>query len=228
MPKSSNHSESHVDKVVAYIKREIAQGRLRPNQKISEIQISRWLGFSRSPIREALRLLERDGLIDLIPGRGAFIAEVTPEDACEIFSLRSCLMGLAVRQSAAVLTAKDLSRYEAQIDELKEAVKRSDTETFLRVTSAMERFFLDRCGSPRLERFMDMLGNPCLAYRSFLSSVPGYMKEVAETHANILQALKRGEASRAESLRRFITDRGGKLIYRYFLGGQEKTKRLVG
>jgi len=52
--------------------------------------------WGRSPIREALRVLERDGLIKLFPGRGAHVVEVTPEDSCEIFLLRSYLTGLAV------------------------------------------------------------------------------------------------------------------------------------
>src|ERR1051325_8940205 len=60
-----------VDRIIDYIQTEIAHDRLRANQKIRENQIAKELKISRSPIREALRALERDGLVKLIPGRGA-------------------------------------------------------------------------------------------------------------------------------------------------------------
>src|ERR1041384_6378928 len=94
--KNLSAKETCVDQVVRYIQTEIAQNRLRANEKISENPIAKELRVSRSPVREAFRILERDGLIKLVPGKGAHVCEVTPEDACEIFLLRSYLIGLPV------------------------------------------------------------------------------------------------------------------------------------
>ncbi|HEX9444491.1 MAG TPA: GntR family transcriptional regulator, partial [Candidatus Binatia bacterium] len=215
--KSAGSEETLVDQVVRHIQTEIARDRLRANEKISENRIAKQLRISRSPIREAFRILERDGLIRLVPGKGAHVLEVTPEDACEIFLLRSYLIGLAVRLATSELTSRELWKYRNWIKELKRAAAQSDAGRFLEITSAVEKFFTRQCGSARLKRFIEMLGNPCLKYRAFLASVPGYMAEVVRFHAGIAGAIEKNNPDRAESLRREISEKGRQLIFRYFL-----------
>jgi DNA-binding GntR family transcriptional regulator len=215
--KNGTGTETLVDQVVRHIQTEIAQNRLRANEKISEIPIAEQLGISRSPVREAFRILERDGLIKLEPGRGAHVTEITPEDACEIFLLRSYLIGLAVRLASGGLTAKELSKYKNWVKQLRLAAAQRDAGKFLEIASAVERFFTRHCGSPRLTRFIDMLGNPCIRYRAFLTSVPGYMAQVAAMHAGIAAAIEQNDPEKAESLRREISEKGRQLIDEYFL-----------
>ena len=215
-----------VDRIIDYIQTEIAQDRLRANQKIRENQIAKELKISRSPIREALRALERDGLVTLIPGRGAHVVEITPEDACEIFLLRSYFIGLAVRLATPELSVKDIWQYKKWTKELLRAAKQSDRQRFLEMTSAIEKFFTHHCGSSRLRRFIEMIGNPCLKYRAFLASIPGYMDEVVKCHLDIVKAIERKDASRAESLRRAISENGRRLIHHYFIGHSNKDRNL--
>ncbi|MEX0802658.1 MAG: GntR family transcriptional regulator [Candidatus Binatia bacterium] len=222
--KAIDQQETLVDRAVIYIQKEIAQDRLRANQKISENQIAKQLRISRTPIREALRVLERDGLVKLSPRRGAQVVEVTPEDACEIFLLRSNLIGFAVRLATPCITGKDICKYKKWIKELQRAAKQSDSQTFLEITSAIERFFTNQCGSVRLKRFIETLGNPCLKYRAFLTSVPGYTEEVVNCHLRISEAIEKKDASRAESLRRAISEKGRRLIYQYFLSHFNKDR----
>ena len=86
-----------VAQVVQYLTSEILSDRLRPNQRISELAVSRELGVSRSPVREALRILERDGLVSQSGNRGVVVADVTPEEADELYLIHGHLIGLAVR-----------------------------------------------------------------------------------------------------------------------------------
>lgn len=226
--KNASVEETLVDQVVRHIQTEIARNHLRANEKIGENRIAKQLRISRSPIREAFRILERDGLIRLIPGKGAHVVEVTPEDACEIFLLRSYLIGLAVRLASPELTAKELWKYKNWIKEMRLAAARSDASRFLEIASAIEGFFTRHCGSTRLTRFIEMLGNPCLKYRAFLTSVPGYMAEVARFHAGIAAAIEKNNPDRAESLRREISEKGRKLIYQYFLThGKNREPRML-
>jgi DNA-binding GntR family transcriptional regulator len=220
--KTVGAQETLVDQVVHHIQTEVAQDRLRANQKISENYIAKQLKISRSPIREALRVQERDGLIKLVPGRGAHVVEVTPEDACEIFLLRSYLIGLAVRLATPGLTGNDVWKYKRWVKDLQRAASQSDPTAFLVITSQIEKFFTNHCGSVRLTRFIEMLGNPCLKYRAFLASVPGYMEEVSKLHLGIAQAIGNKNAGRAESLRRSISEKGSRLIYQYFLSHSNK------
>ena len=225
--KTVSPQKTLVDQVVNHIQTEIAEDRLRANQKISENQIAKRLEISRSPIREALRILERDGLIMLVPGKGAHVAEITPEDACEIFLLRSYLIGLAVRLATPVLTGKEIWQYKKWVKELQQAAGRSDPSSFLEITSEIEKFFTHHCGSIRLTRFIAMLGNPCLKYRAFLASVPGYMEEVIQLHLGMAQAIEKKDPDRAESLRRTISEKGRRLIYQYFLSHNKGRERRM-
>lgn len=78
-------------RVVTYAKGEIMANRLRPNQKISEGELSRWLRISRTPVREALRMLQTEGLVVIVAQKGAFVVDVTPEESCGFFP--SVLLG---------------------------------------------------------------------------------------------------------------------------------------
>lgn len=210
-------TDSLVERVVSYIQGEIAENRLRANQKISENQIAKVLGISRSPVREALRILDGDGLIKLVPGKGSYVQDVTPEDACALFLIRSCLIGLAVRLATPAIAERLLAKYRSLIKALRLAASKSDSRAFLKVASTMEKFFAAHSGSLRLKRLVEVLGNPCLKYRAFLASVPGYMDEIVHWHQKIAKAIEQHNAVQAESYRRAISDRGAKLIYRHFL-----------
>jgi hypothetical protein len=94
----------------------------------------------------------------------------------------------------------------------------------LEIASEVEKFFTQHCGSARLTRFIEILGNPCLKYRAFLASVPGYMDEVIKLHCGIAQAIAKKNPDRAESLRREISEKGRKLIHQYFLNHHEKSR----
>jgi len=71
-----------------------------------------------------------------------------------------------------------------------------------------------------------MIGNPCLKYRAFLASVPGYMEEVVKFHLGIVKAIEKKDATRAESLRRAISENGRRLIHHYFIGHSDKGGKI--
>jgi DNA-binding GntR family transcriptional regulator len=90
---------SNVDVAVDALRAAILDGQLEPGVRLKEIPLAEQLGISRGPIREALRLLERDGLIELIPNRGAIVPEVKALDVLEVYALRASLGSLALQKS---------------------------------------------------------------------------------------------------------------------------------
>ena len=89
---------SNVDVAVDALRAAILDGQLEPGVRLKEIPLAEQLGISRGPIREALRLLERDGLIELIPNRGAIVPEVKAVDVLEVYALRASLGSLALQK----------------------------------------------------------------------------------------------------------------------------------
>src|ERR1700754_687587 len=108
---SRGPAPSNVDLALDAIRAAIVAGRLRPGERIKEIPLADELGFSRAPIRDALRLLERDGLVHLVPNRGAIVPELGALDVLEVYALRASLGTLALQklmlESATPISALD-------------------------------------------------------------------------------------------------------------------------
>jgi DNA-binding GntR family transcriptional regulator len=93
----ANYSKLLVSKVTEFLVGEIVSDRLRPNQKISEVAVAEKLGVSRSPVREALRIIARDGLITYEPRRGVLVTDIKHQEAEELYLIYGHLMGLAIK-----------------------------------------------------------------------------------------------------------------------------------
>src|SRR3954467_7857091 len=96
----------------------ILAGGLRPGERIKEIPLADELGFSRAPVRDALRLLERDGLVRLVPNRGAIGPELRAVDVLEVYALRASLGTLALRKLMLDSGALDLAPLDRELARL--------------------------------------------------------------------------------------------------------------
>jgi DNA-binding GntR family transcriptional regulator len=97
-PRPRGPAPSNVDLALEAVREAIVTGRLRPGERIKEIPLAGELGFSRAPVRDALRLLERDGLVTLVPNRGAVVPALRAVDVLEVYALRASLGTLALHK----------------------------------------------------------------------------------------------------------------------------------
>jgi DNA-binding GntR family transcriptional regulator len=107
---------------------DIFQGRLRPNQKIDQDQLAIELGISKLPVREAMILLESEGLVENPPRRGCYVAALTPADIRDHCQLIGLVAGLAARRAAATLTDESLSILRVLLDKLGQAEDGAERE----------------------------------------------------------------------------------------------------
>src|SRR5258705_3795641 len=115
------HSSLH-DQVVAELRQAILSGRLKPGERLIEGRIADELGVSRNPVREAIRALASEGLIEVTARRGAAVATMTEQEARETIEVRALLEGQNARLSASRQDKEILRRIEAVLDEGAEAV----------------------------------------------------------------------------------------------------------
>lgn len=109
-----------------FIRNGIIGGRYKLGQRLNEVELSTSIGISRSPIREALRTLEEEGLVKLTTGRGAFVVSLTTSEVRELLEVRSALELLAVQLAAERATDEDLAHLEASIEKLTALHRESD------------------------------------------------------------------------------------------------------
>lgn len=215
--KANSQNENLVEKAVKHLTREILADRLRPNQPISELSVCRDLGISRSPVREALRILERDGLVRQGETRGVVVADVTPEEADELFLIHGHLIGLAVKLACQKMKADDLHRMRDLVKLLKDSAIKSDRHAFLDARAEVERFVVAKSFSPRLAHLLEVMSYPSARYRRFHVSVPGYMEEVSQFYELMHQAFCNKDHVEAELQRFKIMELGRDLLRRYFI-----------
>ncbi|MFY1575137.1 GntR family transcriptional regulator [Verrucosispora sp. WMMD703] len=119
-------SVSLVELAVSRLTREILSGRSDPGERLVEEQLTRRLGISRAPLREALRLLAQRGLVEHVPRRGVRVATLSDRDVRELYELRDVLERFAVRSAIPVPRESDLAGLRAALDQMSEATRNGD------------------------------------------------------------------------------------------------------
>lgn len=106
--------------VIAYIKDQILTGELNPGDRIVETRLAKDLGISQTPVREALRELQGEGIIHIVPNKGPMVCTMNMKDVFEIYSLRSVIEGLAIRLATQWATDEEVAELETIYNEMKE------------------------------------------------------------------------------------------------------------
>jgi DNA-binding GntR family transcriptional regulator len=134
----------------------IIEGDFQPGDKLVEADLQAQFGISRSPIRETFRVLEKKGLIEIIPRRGAFVKSISKRDIEEHFPVRSVLEGLAAREALSRITDEHISDMEHCLDLMKNAAAKSDAMKYFKQHFQFHEIFIQASGNQML---IDMLLN---------------------------------------------------------------------
>lgn len=114
------------DQVLAELRRRIVNGDYPPGQRLTEDRLAADFGVSRNPVREALRIVQADGLVTMTPRRGAVVATPDASSVADLFAVRSSLETVAARMAAERATAQDVADLRALLDAAREATERDD------------------------------------------------------------------------------------------------------
>jgi len=185
--------------VVAHenISRRILTGELRPGQKINESEIASKLGISRSPVREAFRVLEREGLISTLPRKGSYITDISPQDLEEVFELRELLECYAI-DAIKKRAIKSPDEIMAIIEEVsRELVKEPDRFS---VISGFHYDLVELSNNFRLIELYKILTVSLRRYQLIYLNKGGERDISLEHHQGIVNTLKRGDYSETKRL----------------------------
>ncbi len=187
-------------RVFRKIREDILSGRYAADEELREKTIGDELGVSRTPVREALRQLELEGLVSIIPNKGAYVVGITQKDVRDIYEIRSRLEGLCARWAAESITKEQLGELEEIID-LSEFY--SGKERYEQVVELDNRFhgvLYHASGSKELRRVLLDFHCYVQRVRRITLSEPKRVADSNEEHSKILEALKLHDAELAETL----------------------------
>lgn len=146
------HPVSLRDQVVEQVRTAIIEGRLNPGDHIVKQDLTDIMGVSRTPVREALLLLEQEGLVISYPNRGFFVRIFSEEDVTHIFSMRTMLENFAGELIIHDLTAEDYARMDRSLDAQRRAIEEGDFRTLRRIDMDFHRALVERSQHPFLIR----------------------------------------------------------------------------
>jgi len=207
--------------VAEHIKEAMFRGILPPGAPLHEVELSKSLGVSRGTVREALRHLQDETLVEIHPHQGAFVTRLSPRKAREIYTLRAQLEPYAVRlaMGRSAYTQGDLDELDALVRRLGDLERSSDPEhrsdLFEIITADME-FHRVMCGRSEHEMLMGVLKSLQSQTRLFILNTILYHSDLEldePTHRAILTAIQSGDPEHAEAVvRQHIVDAGTSLV----------------
>ena len=181
------------DVVFRTIRNDILEGDLKPGERLMEIQISKRLGVSRTPIREAIRMLEREGLVTLIPRRGAFVAEMETKQLNDVLEVRRALEELAAELAAQRITREELEALAAAADEFDQAIETGDANVIAKADEQFHEIIISATGNDKLIELLNSFLKQIYRYRAAYVKHESVYGELKAEHRKILKGLEQGD-----------------------------------
>lgn len=177
----------------------IIQGRLRPGERLMEIQLAEEMGVSRTPVREAIRKLELEGFVVMVPRKGAYVAGISVKDIVDIFEVRAALEGLAAGLSAERITDEEMDQLERSIHKINVSDEH-DLKGIVEGDKTFHALIYKSSRNQRLEQIIMNLQEQINRCRMTSLAQPGRLKIALDEHTKIVEAISDRNVELAQQL----------------------------
>ncbi len=184
------------------IRQAIIDGRVAPGQRLKEEELAQQLGISRTPVREALLVLQTEGLVEASPNRGATVRSYELSDLEDMYELRALLEGNAARWAATRIDAGGLQRLRESCARFEKLVAGSNVNELVAENALFHDTILAAAGSERLAGMVRQVIATPLVYKSYIWYSPEQAAASYHYHRQLTNALERRDPSRAEFIMR--------------------------
>lgn len=186
--------------VFTKIREDILSGKYATNEELKEISIGQELGVSRTPVREALRQLELEGLVKIIPNKGAYVAGISNKDIHDIYVIRSYLEGLCARWACENITEEQIDEIEETIYLAEFHVKKQHYDQIVELDTKFHELLYAASGSKILGHLLRDYHQYVHSIRKVTLAEPERASKANEEHSAILEAIRNHDADKAENL----------------------------
>lgn len=187
------------ESITNFLRNFILSGKLKPGEKINEREIAQSLQVSRSPIREAIRLIAKEGLVTILPRKGAIVSELSKRELLEIFENREMIEIFAID----LIKKHSIRKFEEISKSIVEI--RSDMNNILEYLNQVTKFHMalvKTAGNMMLYQFYNILCNSLKRYQLRIATIPKRLELSMEEHKDILEAMEKEEFENAKDLLR--------------------------
>lgn len=182
------------------LREDILAGNYEEKEELKEAAISKELGVSRTPVREALRQLELEGLVTIIPNKGAYVNGITAKDIYDIYVIRSYLEGLCAKWACENITKEQLEELEEIVYLSKFHIEKEHWDQIFELDNRFHLLLYEACGSKVLEHILSDYHHYVERVRKNTLSSQERARKASEEHGAILEALKQKDEETADRL----------------------------
>lgn len=188
---------STADRLEHELERLILEGEYQPGARINENALAARFDVSRGAVREACRLLQRSGLVNIVPNQGSFVCALSVAEIVNLFDIRACLGRLAGQLAAATATRTALQKMRDLIDKMDEASRASDADRYISLNIAFHAALYGTTGNAQLAALDAQMGKQLRIYRRHGLEFGGGLTVSNVEHRSILAAVERGDCEAA-------------------------------
>lgn len=180
----------------------IINGTLKPGDRLMELQLAEQMGVSRTPVREAIRKLELEGFVAMVPRKGAYVSDISVKDVVDIFEVRAALEGLAAGLTAERITEEELDDLEKTLFETSEIISGDDINAIVESDNNFHEIIYRASRNQRLTSIITLLHEQIQRFRATSLAMPGRTKNAIEEHKKIVEAISERNVELAQTLAR--------------------------
>ncbi|MCC2252842.1 GntR family transcriptional regulator [Ruminococcus sp. CLA-AA-H200] len=188
------------DVVFNTLRRAILRGELKPGERLMEIQLANKLGVSRTPIREAIRKLELEGLVLMIPRKGAEVAEITEKNLRDVLEVRCALEELAVQLACDRIDKAGILELHAAADRFKGRLDSDDITQIAEADEAFHDVIFKATGNDRLIQLLNNLREQMYRYRIEYLKKRECHPQLLKEHATIIKSIEEHDKDSATQI----------------------------
>lgn len=185
------------DVVFNTLRKAILTGQLKPGERLMEVHLANRLGVSRTPIREAIRKLELEGLVIMIPRRGAEVARITEKSLRDVLEVRRSLDALSVELACERITQEEIEQLEKACKEFEAATKGKDAAVIAKADVALHDIIVKATGNLRLKQLVNNLAEQMYRYRFVYIREEDKHEKLVEEHREIFESIVSRDKQRA-------------------------------
>lgn len=182
------------------LRQSIQDGVLKPGERLMEIPLAEELGVSRTPIREAIRKLELEGFVVMIPRRGTYVANITLKDITQVFEIRSALEELAAGLAAERITEDELEALERMIVKIGDLIAAKDIDAIVAADVEFHEVLYKASRNERLAEIVHNLREQTFRFRTYSMNQPGRLAKTWEEHRQLVEALASHNITQARKI----------------------------
>ncbi len=197
---SPQYPVSLVEQVTEFLTNAIIDGKLENGQRLIENELQRKFRISRAPIRESFRILEKKGLVVIIPRKGTFVRTITQKDIEENFPIRSYLESLAARLAVSNLGPEDIEGMELALSRMKDAAEKNDFKSYLKYHSEYHEIFINASKNDTLIEILTNLRRQAIWFRFSYLYIQESFEYALRVHREIIDLFIKKDIDSLEAL----------------------------